>query len=276
MAKKLLNGTELAAFIKQRQLRQVRMLRQAHQIQPKLVIIQSIDAGTVIQTYVRMKEAYAADIGIETQVITTTVDDMPRHISESNADSGVYAIVIQLPIGDPDVTESIVSLVDPAKDVDGLGPDSHFISATAEAIDWLISGYSIDLKSKKIAILGRGKLVGAPLEKLWLSQGLDVTTLDRNSKDIDGVLSTSDVIVSATGKAGILHDGNVPKGAIVVDAGTAAEDGVLVGDSDPKLQVRQDLIITPPKGGVGPLTVCVMFDHVIRACLAHIPKTERD
>ena len=274
MAKKLLNGTELAAFIKQRQLRQVRMLRQAHGIQPKLVIIQSVDAGTVIQTYVRMKQAYARDIEIETEVITCTVDEMPASIAKVNADDNVQAIVVQLPIGDPETTENIVSFVEPAKDVDGLGPDSQFISATAEAIDWLLSGYSIDLTPKKIALLGRGKLVGAPLEKLWLSQGLDVTTLDRNSEDIDDVLSSSDVIVSATGKAGILHDGNVPKGAIVVDAGTAAEDGVLVGDSDPKLQVRQDLIITPPKGGVGPLTVCVMFDHVIRACLARIPNAE--
>ncbi len=122
--------------------------------------------------------------------------------------------------------------------------------------------------------MGHGKLVGAPLEKLWRAQGYDVTVLDRGSADIDETLLASDVIVSATGQASILHDDNVPQNAIVVDAGTAAEDGVLVGDSDPRLQARRDLIITPPKGGVGPLTVSLMFDHVIRACLERIEKAE--
>lgn len=270
MARKLLNGTELAGFIKQRQAKQVRMLRQAHQIVPRLAIIKSSAASEVINTYVRMKKAYGADIMVEVDVITCSQPEIRDAIDKANADDSIHAIVVQLPLDEPEQTDEIVNRIDPEKDVDGLGSGALFISATAEAIDWLIAGYSIELSDKKIALLGRGKLVGAPLGKLWLDRGYDVTVLDKKTPDIDSVLLASDVIVSATGRAGILNDSNVPQNAIVIDAGTAAEDGVLLGDADQRLQARRDLIITPPKGGVGPLTVSLMFDHVIRACLARI------
>jgi methylenetetrahydrofolate dehydrogenase (NADP+)/methenyltetrahydrofolate cyclohydrolase len=151
-----------------------------------------------------------------------------------------------------------------------LGEKAEYMSATAEAIDWLLSGYGIDLAGKKITLLGEGKLVGGPLSKMWSERGYAVTVLTRTSEYIDDKLLASEVIVSATGQPKILHSDNVPKGAVVVDAGTVSEDGVIVGDSAPELQVRQDLIITPPKGGVGPLTIVLMFDHVIRACLKRI------
>lgn len=273
MARKLLNGTELAGFVKQRQAKQVRMLRQAHGIIPKLVIIKTAGASSVINTYVRMKQAYGADILVDVDVRVCEQPEVEAEIAAANADSSVHAIVVQLPLDDPSQTEALVGLIAPEKDADGLGANAQFVSATAEAIDWLLSGYSIDLTGKQITLLGRGKLVGAPLERLWTEQGYAVATLDRASVNIDETLRASDVIVSATGKAGILHDGNVPHGAVVVDAGTAAENGVLVGDADPRLQARRDLTITPPKGGVGPLTVALMFDHVIRACLARIENT---
>ena len=272
MAKKLLNGSELAGFIKGRQAKQVRMLRQAHKIVPKLLIIQSENASDVISTYVRMKQRYAADILVETEVISLAQSDMADAIKQANQDDSVHGIVLQLPLEDPSHTEEIVNLIAPEKDVDGLGESAHYISATAEAIDWLLSGYGVDLTGKHIALLGRGKLVGRPLEKLWTSRGLDVTVLNKSSGDIQKALATSQVIVSATGQARILNSDNVPQGAIVVDAGTVSEDGKIVGDSAEELQVRRDLIITPPKGGVGPLTIVLMFDHVLQVALKQIRK----
>ena len=270
MARKLLNGNELAGFVKQRQARQVRMLRQAHGIIPKLVIIMSQQASPVITTYVRMKQQYGADILIETEVVSCAQSEMPAAIGRANDDAAVHGIIVQLPLEDTSQTEAIVDLIAPEKDVDGLGSRAKFVSATAEAIDWLLAGYSVSLDDKRITLLGNGKLVGRPLAEMWQEAGHNVTVLDRSSTDIDTVLLQSDVIVSATGQPRILHDGNVPKGAIVVDAGTVSEDGRIVGDVAPELEARQDLIITPPKGGVGPLTVVLLFDRVIQACLARI------
>lgn len=262
---KLLNGTELVGYIKERQARQVRALRQAHRIFPKLIIIKGVNASPVIDTYVRMKQRYGDDILIESEVVTLSDEDMPAVIERYNNDSTVHGIIVQLPINDVSKTDSIVNGIAPGKDIDGLGKDGLFDSATAMAINWLLAGYGIELRGKKIAIVGRGKLVGAPLEKMWRSGGYDVTVIDREFPDMADALMASDIIVTATGVPRLITSNIVPIGATVIDAGTASEDGGIVGDVDPVVRERDDLKITPEKGGVGPLTIAALFDNVITA-----------
>src|SRR5664279_2860154 len=261
---KLLNGSEIAGFVKERQARQVRALRQAHHVFPKLAIVKTTTASPVIEAYVRMKQRYGADILVDTVIETVDDDAMPALITKLSADPTVHGIIVQLPLSDTSKTEDIVNLIAPEKDVDGLGKNAAFESATAEAVNWLLVGYGIDLKTKKLVIIGNGRLVGAPLYRIWKASGFDVTVIGRDD-DLKSSLATADVIVSATGTAGLITNDVVAIGAVVVDAGTASEDGVIVGDVDLSLQQRDDLTITPPKGGVGPLTITALFDHVIRA-----------
>ena len=156
-----LNGSELAGFIKERQRKQVLNLRQASKIIPKLLIVQRAQTShdTVIDTYVRMKQRYAEDILIEVEVVKLT-------------ESEIHGIIVQLPLADPKQTDSVLATIAPEKDVDGLGPAALYCSATAEAIDWLLVGYGIDLRGKRIALIGKGRLVGAPLERLWQNRGI--------------------------------------------------------------------------------------------------------
>lgn len=273
---KLLNGTELAGYIKERQAKQVRGLRQAERTIPKLAIVKSKSASAVIDTYIRMKQQYADDILIDTVVEVLEEAEMPPVIQRLNEDASVHGIIVQLPIKDPSQTGQIVNLVVPHKDVDGLGDGAMFTSATAEAIDWLLVGYNIDLRGKRIAIVGNGRLVGAPLAQLWKSSGYNVTVLDDQSGDITPVLQKSDIIVSATGVPKLVTSAMLPAGAVVVDAGTTSDNGMIVGDVDPMVyKERTDLVITPPKGGVGPLTIAALFDHVITAARRTIEQKKR-
>lgn len=262
-----LNGAELAGFIKERQAYQIRNLKQQFGVQPKLVILMSEHAGDVIEKYVSLKQAYASDILIEVEVSTCSLDAMPAKITELNSDATVHGVIVQLPLDDPSKTDEIVNNIAPEKDVDGLGVHADFVSATAEAIDWLLAGYNVDLKAGKIAIIGRGRLVGAPLEKMWSKRGLAVTALDEHSKDTRRVLNRSSIIISAAGVPRLVTSEMVPKQCVVVDAGTVSENGQIVGDIDDSVRERQDVSLTPKIGGVGPMTVCVMFDHVIQAAL---------
>lgn len=264
---KILNGTELVGYIKERQARQVRALRQAHHVFPKLAIIKSTASSDVIDVYVRMKQRYGDDILIETIIETLDEADMPAAIRRLNEDESVHGIIIQLPLADPSRTDEIVSMVAPEKDVDGLGINAQFDSATAGAINWLLAGYGVDLKGKKIAIVGNGRLVGAPLARMWTNSGFDVTVLDNSSEDIPGTVRASDVVVSATGVPRLITTDMINVGATVIDAGTASENGVIVGDVDPAIRERSDLKVTPEKGGVGPLTIAALFDHVIESAL---------
>lgn len=266
---KLLNGRDLASFIKERQAKQVRALRQAHHVAPKLAIVQTID-DPVIDSYVKLKQAYGDDILVDVEVYKIDQEQLPGVVERLNGDPSVHGIIIQLPLADTSATQSAVDMVAPEKDVDGLGANATLDPATPLAIIWLVAGYNIDLGGKKIAIVGNGRLVGAPLSRLWKNSGFDVTVFDEKSGDLQDQLPAFDIIVTATGVPGLIHSSLIKHGAVVVDAGTAAEHGKIVGDLAQDLRERQDLTITPEKGGVGPLTVTALFDNVIRAAQATV------
>lgn len=261
---KLLNGKELADFVKQRQAQQARGLTQAHNVTPKLAIVQ-VKKDPVIDTYVRLKKRYGADIGVEVESYHPTQPEVATVINELNNDESIHGIIVQLPLSDPVHTDEVVNLVAPEKDVDALGKNAAFEPATPMAIMWLLAGYNVDLRGKKVLLIGRGKLVGAPLEKILKDSEIDVTVADRSTKDLAAETLAADIIVTATGSPAILYPDMIKEGAVVVDAGVASEDGKTVGDVAPELYDRDDLTITPAKGGVGPLTVCALFENVLRA-----------
>lgn len=257
---KILNGKELAGFVKERQFHYVRGLEK----KPRLVIIRDSD-NPVIVKYVNLKKQYGEDIGvIVDDVFVNGSDGIRNAIIAANNNPDVNGIILQLPILEKEKTNELTSLIAPEKDVDGLSGVGKFDSATATAVNWLLGGYNIELTNKKIAIVGRGKLVGAPLEKMWTNSGFDVTVF-RHGDDLSQ-LREFDVIVSATGVPHLIRNENVRGGAVIIDAGTASENGVLVGDVDDEVRERMDLAaITPSIGGVGPLTVGCLFEHVINA-----------
>lgn len=262
---KLLDGAELAGYIKERQAKQVRNLRQNYQVFPRLAIVRTTD-NPVILTYVRKKRQYGQDILI-------AVDDhRPADENEAlelihrlNDDETVHGIIVQLPLGNTARTDELVNAVLPAKDVDALGAQAVLDPATPMAIIWLLSGYNVELAHKHIVVVGRGRLVGAPLAKMWQDSGLDVEVVDRTVTDLAGALQAADVIVTAAGHPGLITSAMLRPGVVVVDAATASEDGKIVGDVAADVRQRDDLIMTPLRGGVGPLTVCALFDNVIRA-----------
>ena len=264
MTMKELNGAELAGFIKERQAKQVRALRQAWHINPRLAIATDVE-NPVIETYMRLKQRYGADILIDVEIHRVPAGGALEVIQELNNRDDVQGIILQLPISNSDQTEELLESIREDKDVDGLRKRAIFQAATPTAISWLLAGYGVDLKNKKVAIVGRGRLVGAPLEKMWLKSGVGVTVFEKGD-DLSQLINY-DIIVSATGVPGLIKSQMIKAKTVVVDAGTASENGKIVGDVSEEVRQRNDVIITPKKGGVGPLTVSALFDNVIMACL---------
>ena len=254
---KILNGKELAGFIKERQAIQVRGLSK----KPRLLILRDSD-NPVIKKYVDLKKQYGEDIGVEVVDVCTNTDALREEIIRANNDPSINGIIIQLPILEKDKTDELTNLIAPEKDVDGLSENGNYDSATATAILWLLAGYDIKLEGKKIAIVGRGKLVGAPLYKIFQAGNYFVDLFHRG--DDLAKLVNYDIIITATGVPELIDNSMIKPGAVVIDAGTASENGVLKGDLTEEARQRQDLAaITPKIGGVGPLTVAALFDHVI-------------
>ena len=269
---RFLNGAELRDFIKERQAKQVRALRQSWRVFPKLVIFYS-SKSPVTETYMRLKEKYGEDILIEVERQKVDVELMKEEIRKANLDESVHGIIVQLPLENEsgeklskNETEAILSEISKEKDVDGLN-GGDFVPATAQAINWLLAGYNISLEGKKVAVVGQGRLVGAPLSKMFEKSGVMVSKFDEfNNEKMVKTLKDFDVVITAVGKPGLITSEMLKSKAVVVDAGTASEGGEIKGDvSDEVRKNRKDLTITPIKGGVGPLTVASLIDNVIVA-----------
>lgn len=268
---KILNGRELADFIKERQAKAVRNLRQEHKIVPKLAIIRT-NPDPVVDSYMRLKQSYGEDILIQVEVHTIDQSEALQRISELNKDDLVHGIIVQIPLPDSSQTDEILAAVDAAKDVDGLAPDSQFDPATPISINWLLAGYNIELQGKNILIVGQGRLVGKPLADMWLKSGLSVTTADRKTANLSQFTKDADVLVCATGVPGLITADMVKPDAVIVDAGVATDTNGLVGDVAADVRDLTGITITPEKGGVGPLTVCALFENVIQAARGRIAR----
>ena len=131
---KILNGAELASFVKVRQLKQVRNLRQSKKIIPKLSVVYVDSDNKVIDTYINLKKAYANDILVEFSVYKENADTIIERLNTLSRDDSIHGIIVQLPLpGDLD-TDQILSHINPNKDVDGLS-GGNFTPATPMAIN---------------------------------------------------------------------------------------------------------------------------------------------
>jgi len=261
---KILNGRELSGFIKERQAHQVRGLRQAGHVQPKLAIIRT-NPDPVVDSYMKLKQDYGADILVDVDVHTIGQSEALECIAALNADPSVHGIIVQIPLPNPSQTTDILNAVAANKDVDGLAKETDFDPATPVAINWLLAGYNIDLASKHIVVVGHGRLVGRPLVRMWQDSGYDVTVADKSVENLTDVTREAEVLVTATGVPGLITADMVRGDAIIVDAGVATDKNGLVGDVAPDVRGLEGITITPEKGGVGPLTVCALFENVILA-----------
>lgn len=266
----LLDGRELAGFIKQRQYQQVRSLQHLPH-QPRLAII-CCNEEVVSSKYGDIKQNYGADIDVAVDLYTIDSDNLAEQIDTLNKDSATHGIIVQLPL--PDGVKDIdgtLSLIDPDKDVDVLGSGAHFLPPTPNAILWLLGGYGIDIADKTVAVIGQGRLVGEPLTRLLRESGQEPLVCDEYTGDKQQILTHADVIISATGQTGLIKSSDIQPGTTVVDAGTASEAGVLKGDVEPAAYERDDINISPVPGGVGPLTVCALFENVLSAFMSQEP-----
>lgn len=251
---KLLDGIQVAEYIKERHLRQSAALLAV----PKLAILH--DAKTPAgAAYLRAKLQYGEDIGVDVEMREVATEDLENAVIELGADDTITGIIIQLPLADPAYTEKAIAAIPNAKDVDGLRSQVPYQSATPKGILWLLAAYNIELKHKTIAVVGQGKLVGAPLSEALIASGLKVDRIDIDSEKLKSRVHVADIIIAATGKAGVITSDMVLSGAIIIDAGSPASE--LAAD----VISRTDITRTPNPGGVGPMTVAALFDNILIA-----------
>jgi methylenetetrahydrofolate dehydrogenase (NADP+)/methenyltetrahydrofolate cyclohydrolase len=276
----LLDGRSLARTIRRELAARVEALKQRG-IAPALRIL-LIGDHAPSRVYVRNKERAAAEAGIDCRIehlpSDATLGVALSAVTNWNSDPSVHGVIVQLPVPGHLDADTLVGAVSPRKDVDGLSPASlaalasgrpTFLPATPSGIIELLIRNGIALPGKKVVIIGRGELVGRPLSQMLLLRGergdATVTVCHSRTRDLGVECRSADIVVAATGMAGLVTADMVKEGVVVIDAGTSERDGRLVGDVDFESVAPKAAAITPVPGGVGPMTVAMLLANVVLA-----------
>jgi len=270
---KILNGRELAGFIKERQAHVVRGLKRS----PKLLIIRDSD-NPVIMKYVGLKKRYGEDIGVEVEdFCSSDYEKIAKKIASANKDDNVKGIIIQLPLSDKEKTDELCNMIAPEKDVDGLTAVNQGRVAmsvpghrpcTPAGILALLDHYGINVSGKKAVVLGRSILVGRPIALMLGARGYDATVTMCHSRTLDlaAVCREADIVIAAIGKPRFVTAGMIKHGAVVIDVGiNRDENGRLCGDVDYENVAPLASAITPVPGGIGPMTISQLLVNTTQA-----------
>jgi methylenetetrahydrofolate dehydrogenase (NADP+)/methenyltetrahydrofolate cyclohydrolase len=229
------------------------------------------------ELYIRRKHEAAREAGIETydhQLPADTPEaDLLALISRLNRDDSVDGILVQLPLPDQVDETRVLRSVEPAKDVDGFHPENvgqlylgvpTFVPATPLGIMTLLEEYDVPLEGASAVVVGRSTIVGKPVALLLLRANATVTICHSRTPDLGRETRRADVLVVATGRAGLVTAAMVKPGATVVDVGLNRTSDGLRGDVDPAAAGRAGLI-TPVPGGVGPMTIAMLLRNTLEA-----------
>ncbi len=247
---------------------------------PCLVIIQ---VGSVSESaiYIHQKKKIGALIGAEVRHVilpeSISFDGLTLEIKKNNTDNSVDGIIVQLPLPAHLDKQKVIETIDPMKDADGLtltnqttlqaGLLTMPIPATARGVMSLLQYYGISVSGKKVAVLGRSSLVGAPVAKLVELQGGLVTVCHSKTLNTKEITRNADIIIVAIGKKQFITKEFLSSAHIIVDVGinsAVGEDGSreLAGDVSYNSVLPYVSAISPVPGGVGPMTVISLFENV--------------
>lgn len=220
----------------------------------------------VSERYVEKKKKFGLDIGVEVVVHEYPSDileeDLVEEITRLNNDDNISGIIVQLPLPAEIDEQKILNLISPNKDVDALGEEARVFPPTIGAVKEILERNNIELSGKKVVVLGKGKLVGRPAA-IWLTQeGANVSVIDSKTPDPASILKQADIIVSGVGRSDLITPEVLKEGVVLIDAGTSESSGQLKGDADPACADKCSLF-TPVPGGVGPLTVVMLFKNLL-------------
>ena len=297
---RILDGKETAEAVRREVSEEVARLAAERRLTPRLsVILAGDDPASAV--YVRNKQRASRECGMESEIVRLPAavpqGELIRTIEGLNRDPAVHGILVQLPLPKGlDLHEAILAL-DPAKDVDGLHPESlgrlaaglpGFVPCTPAGIVEILKRHDIPMRGREAVVIGRSDIVGKPLALLLLREDATVTVCHSRTRDLPSVARRADILVAAMGRPAFVTAEFIKPGAAVVDVGInrcASEEeaarywpgdlrrldeirtrgSTLVGDVHPADAAGRASALTPVPGGVGPMTIAMLLKNTVRA-----------
>jgi len=274
---KILDGKTAAAEVRSEVASEVAELRERGVPVRLDVILVGEDPASL--TYVASKERDSQEVGIESKVHHFTAyvsqEELSGLVGRLNEDTAVSGFFIQLPLPEGLDHIPLISSIIPAKDVDGLSPESagrlavglpSLLPCTPHGVIQLLKRNGIGLSGREAVVVGRSNLVGKPLAQLLLRENATVTVCHSRTQDLPEVTRRADVLVVAAGRREMVGAEHVGEGAVVVDVGIHRRvEGGLVGDVRFDEVEQRAAWISPVPGGVGPMTRAMLLHNTVMA-----------
>ena len=274
---RILDGKAAAAEVRSEVASEVAGLRERGVPVRLDVVLVGEDPASV--TYVASKERDSQEVGIESMVHRFPADvpqeELADLVGRLNEDTAVSGFFIQLPLPEGLDSRPLISNISPAKDVDGLSPESvgrlavglpSLLPCTPHGIIQLLERNGIDLTGREAVVVGRSNLVGKPIAQLLLRENATVTVCHSRTRDLPGVTRRADVLIVAAGRREMIGTEHVKAGAVVVDVGIhRKQEGGLLGDVRFEEVEPRAGWISPVPGGVGPMTRAMLLHNTVRA-----------
>lgn len=215
---------------------------------------------------------YTFDADIDNETFQAEFDKI-------NENPDIDGILMLRPLPKQLDEKQIENKIDPRKDLDGISPlnlakvyagdESGYAPCTAEAVIEMLDYADIDIKGKRVTVVGRSLVIGKPVSMLLMKRNATVTVCHTKTVDMEGTCKNAEILVAAAGSARMIKKDYVAEGAIVVDVGiNVDEEGNLCGDVDFDTITDIAAIATPVPGGVGSVTTSVLAKHLVKAAMA--------
>lgn len=273
----LIDGKLVSKKIREELKQEVEQLKLKN-VFPKLAVIM-IGEDKSSKIYVKNKSKACIDLGIEYEEFildeNISMDSLLELINTLNEREDIHGILLQSPIPKNLDINKAFRAIKVEKDVDGFNPTNvgklvlgqdTFISCTPLGIIKLLEEYKIPLEGANAVVIGRSNIVGKPMVQCLINKNATVTVCHSKTKDIGDITRRADIIVVAIGKADFLKENMVKDGAVIIDVGiNRQEDGKILGDVDFKNVSKKVSYITPVPGGVGPMTITMLMNNLVKA-----------
>jgi methylenetetrahydrofolate dehydrogenase (NADP+)/methenyltetrahydrofolate cyclohydrolase len=285
MAAVVIDGKVTALRVREEVRGRVLVLREKGVIPCLGVILLGEDPASL--SYVTAKERALAEAGMASRDIRLPADtgeaELLSHIAFLNEDPAVHGILVQLPLPAHIREDLVIAAIDPQKDVDGFHPVSvgnlvlgkrGFVPCTPQGVITLLQEANIPIAGAHVVVVGRSNIVGKPLVNLLSRRELNatVTLCHTGTRNLARYTQQADILIAAAGKAGLITGDMIREGAAVIDVGvnrvpdpTAKKGYRLKGDVDFEGVAQRASVITPVPGGVGPMTIAMLLQNVVRS-----------
>ena len=271
----IIDGKKIAETLRQKLKKEIIEIKSSFKSVPGLTVI-LIGEDPASKIYVRNKEKFSKEIGINSEVIKYPENieekEVLSKIMELNKNKKVSGILVQLPLPKHINKQKVIETILPEKDVDGFHPinvgnlssgyDSK-IPCTPLGCFILLKEVEKNLSGKHAVIIGRSNLNGKPMAQLLLKENCTVTITHSKTKDLKSQCNKADIIIAAVGKPKLVKGDWVKKNAIVIDVGINKTTDGIVGDVDFNEVSKVAKAITPVPGGVGPMTIACLLRNTV-------------